>query len=73
MINKIPVAELKPCPFCGSISYLFIGTANDISGNDDEESIAVCCDFSKGGCGSSGGYRLSREKAIEAWNRRVEQ
>lgn len=32
---------------------------------------AVVCDYSKGGCGCTGGFRITSEEAAEAWNRRV--
>lgn len=41
------------------------------------ETYAVFCDAStdgrKGGCGGAGGYRLTKDDAIEAWNRRAPQ
>ena len=33
------------------------------------KTIVCCCN--KGGCGSSGGWAFTKEKAIEVWNRRV--
>lgn len=31
----------------------------------------VVCTFDKGGCGASGGWYPTREKAIAAWNKRM--
>ena len=62
--------ELKPCPFCGNTN-LFVGTSAQLHGDDDEDDYAVCCDFEQGGCGATGGYQLSKIKAIELWNKRV--
>lgn len=53
--------ELKPCPFCGGTNFT-IGTRG--------RSVAVICDFRQEGCGASGRYRDTEEKAVEAWNRR---
>ncbi len=56
--------KLKPCPFCGSTDlYIF---------HDHGHNWQVICDcYVREGCGASGGYRHSREEAIEAWNTRV--
>ena len=31
----------------------------------------VVCSHYRGGCGASGGWELTEEKAIESWNRRA--
>ena len=34
--------------------------------------VIIVCDFNKGGCGASSGFRKSVQEAIEAWNRRAD-
>ena len=72
--------KLKPCPFCGG-TQLFVGTIAEIEMQDEDHPdylhsskiYAVVCDYIKGGCGAStGGGAISKEEAIEAWNRRAE-
>lgn len=73
--------NLLPCPFCGKTHSLIIGAASEMWDTDEHgqyphtETYAVFCDAStdggKGGCGGAGGYRLTKDDAIEAWNRRV--
>lgn len=78
--------ELKPCPFCGA-SMLEITNAHDLEecANFADEScpcenyedvgcsyFTVVCNVNKGGCGASSGYYETEEKAIAAWNRRIE-
>lgn len=61
--------ELKPCPFCGGEAE--IGHSNLFSGK-----MASYCECNN--CGATGEYfdvsskYSSDDKAIEAWNRRVE-
>lgn len=78
--------QFAPCPFCGKSDTLTIGKASDAFAEPDEcgdplpymhtESYSVICDASKpdgpGGCGASGGYKLTEDEAIAAWNRRAE-
>lgn len=67
--------ELKPCPFCGSRTALFVGNFYEINGiheEDEDENYAVCCGILNGGCGASSGYEDSDKAAIEAWNRRAD-
>lgn len=49
--------ELKPCPFCGN---------DDISLDDDGNWFVYCMSFD---CASI--ECVDKERAIEAWNRRV--
>ena len=71
------MSELKNCPFCGGdkLSIENCITLEDCANFErcEEDSyVTVVCDYSKGGCGASGGYYDSAEKAIAAWNRRVD-
>ena len=70
--------EFKSCPFCGNTNIVIITCLNDCCDNEvcDGCSLiqyAVCCDGNNGGCGSHTGYYRNKEKAIEAWNRRVKK
>lgn len=78
--------KLKPCPFCGK-SQAELSTIYECEncGNFESEDCPECydpvgsdgcmhivvCDVRKGGCGSSTGWCVNAEKAIEAWNRRT--
>jgi len=78
--------QFARCPFCGKSETLTIGKASDAFSEPDDcgdpmpymhtESYSVICDASKpdgpGGCGASGGYKLTEDEAIAAWNRRAE-
>jgi len=56
--------ELKPCPFCGGKSWVL-----KIPNESNKKYVVVCKDDD---CGASlGNYSETREKAINAWNRRV--
>lgn len=66
--------KLEPCPFCGQTETLFIGTQVEIAGGEldkNDDYYAVCCDFTKNGCGACSGYEQSTEAAVKAWNRRI--
>lgn len=75
--------SLLPCPFCGKTHSLIVGAASEAWDADEHgpyphtESYAVFCDAStdgrRGGCGGAGGYRLTKDEAIEVWNRRTPQ
>ena len=85
MSNKMALDALRPCPFCGKSDTLVIGKASDAFAEPDEcgdplpymhtEAYAVTCDASKpegpGGCGASGGYKLTEAEAVAAWNERA--
>lgn len=70
--------KLKPCPFCGCKEIMIancieLEDCEKFEGCDEEVYLTAVCNFNKGGCGASGGYRRTKEEAIEAWNRRVEE
>ena len=57
-LQKVEVlTKLKPCPFCGGEAHLM------------HDGHWISCE----GCQAESGYRPTRETAIEAWNRRVEE
>ena len=69
--------RLKPCPFCGNIHLCYLKNINgcDVvsipyTGNELEDTVAVCCDIHDGGCGATSGYYHSCDKAAEKWNKR---
>ena len=53
--------ELKPCPFCGKTPVIYRGTFS--------EKYRVRCEK---GCGVETAPFGLKERAIEAWNRRVD-
>jgi Lar family restriction alleviation protein len=67
--------NLKPCPFCGKAEIIVLD-ANEIIEVETEQwgnnpYHAAVCDFNKGGCGATGGYRETVTEASETWNRRT--
>lgn len=70
--------KLLSCPFCGKIDTLIVGSDLELSCKEDyddwselnSETFAVACDFLKGGCGATSGFRDSKEFAIHTWNTR---
>lgn len=67
--------KLLPCPFCGKTDTLIMADDwDDLAVLDVEptsdNSFAVTCDFTAGGCGAQGGYRKTPEDAEAAWNAR---
>ena len=72
--------ELKPCPYCGKSVARIVNCYENNCREDTSDcageychTVAVCCDFYKGGCGATGGYRKTEEEAIGAWNRRADK
>lgn len=61
--------ELKPCPFCGKTEHLEVIKLED---SMHPKHYKVTCAITSGGCGGIGGYRFSKQEAIEAWNARYE-
>lgn len=55
-------ADLKPCPFCSDSGYFY-----DVELTSGSYEDAIKC----GDCGAMTASFDTREKAIEAWNRRA--
>lgn len=54
--------DLKPCPFCGGKDLsIYLKGMND-------RKYAVCCNT----CDARGGRKQDKKKAVEEWNRRIE-
>ena len=60
------MAELKPCPFCGSGARIVCFEMTDDDGEDHETYSAECEN-----CGCCTPFQC-RESAEETWNRRAE-
>lgn len=58
--------ELKPCPFCEATEDIL-----EIDTDVDSNCSHVVCNYNKGGCGGSGGYRNTVTEATDDWNQRV--
>ena len=72
------MAEMLPCPFCDK-DVAEISNCQELEGcrhfekcPATEPYVCVVCNMHEGGCGASSGYYDSAEKAIAAWNRRVD-
>lgn len=65
------MAELKPCPFCGSDEILFMVEGHLIPWEDKGLQLWYRCHCYN--CGVDGRDTSSKsvERAIEAWNRRA--
>ncbi len=59
---------LMKCPFCGEVKSAEVFGLSETGGR----MWKVICDVQKGGCGASGSWEDTKEKAVEAWNRRSE-
>lgn len=71
--------ELKPCPFCNSTENLEVISCEETCCDDvicedcpHKPQYTVCCNARESGCGVTSGYAETKEKAIEKWNRRVD-
>lgn len=62
------MAELKPCPFCGSEPTIRVYRGKD----GWRDRYAVLCRYDEGGCGAESGLYHYENEAVEAWNRRAE-
>lgn len=77
--------KLSPCPFCGAETAPTLMTAQETEScahfdyescpcfdTDRECPVAlVVCDMTKGGCGASSGFRMSKGEAVRDWNQRA--
>lgn len=68
---------LFPCPFCGQKETLFVYDSNEMQmrymGDEDYDETPgylVSCDYLRGGCGASSGYKETKEEAVQLWNTR---
>ena len=62
------MSELKPCPFCGGMARVIEHTFYETSDFTSHSYGVECCDcFTK-----SFQFYKTEEKAINAWNRRVD-
>lgn len=61
------LSNTLPCPFCVKLDSVRL-----VSGDEEysKKFFAYCCDFLKGGCGATGGYKLGEKEALLAWNTR---
>ena len=59
--------ELKPCPFCGD-AWIYISDGSYTSGY---ESFGYKVECRCKGSFMAMSWKITKEKAIEAWNRRV--
>lgn len=75
--NIVRSELLLPCPFCGRTDTVFIYDNNEMQmlcmdddDYDENPEYLVGCDALYGGCGSSSGYKKTKEEAIQLWNTR---
>ena len=61
--------EIRVCPFCGGKAQTFSFGNDDLVQNTKHEYFVhiVCCML----CNSRTGYHNSRDKAINTWNKRI--
>ena len=86
-MNVMNDLKLLPCPFCGKETAVLSTAREleECKKFESEECecydpfddfklchlIRVVCDYTQGGCGSTGAYDTTEEGAVEKWNRRV--
>lgn len=76
MIGVMTMEKLKPCPFCGEkplvrmVDLRCITVADNVALRD--EWYRVCCGNASCVCNTRTKKFLSKDEAIEAWNRRVD-
>lgn len=64
------VEQLLPCPFCGSVTAPKLMDSREINNTADGSHYAVCCRATSGGCGAVGGYRWTKQEALNRWQNR---
>ena len=62
------MAELKPCPFCGGRADVSIDSEPVVDMDGRRWAYTVVCNK----CCATSGLIYRPEKAVEAWNRRVD-
>ena len=62
------MTELKPCPFCGD-AWIYVSDGSYTSGY---ESFGYKVECRCKGSFMAMPWKITKEKAIEAWNRRVD-
>jgi Lar family restriction alleviation protein len=66
------MAELLPCPFCGNHRIaVAVDNAAYSLGLSENTNFQTVCSVTSFGCGASSGWYETKEKAIQAWNRRA--
>lgn len=68
--------ELKPCPFCGRADKMVIWATEETSFDECRLinwRVSCNAEGDETGCGGSSGVKRTREEAIAAWNRRVNE
>lgn len=66
------MVELRKCPFCGNADVILLTKRSGYTGRYTSHEFYILCDETSGGCGTSSGKYFSKNKAIEAWNRRAD-
>lgn len=69
---------VKSCPFCGSPTAPSVWDSDEaFEDYDMQRDSSLCyqvvCNVNNGGCGSAGGWGLTKENAMRIWNRRAMQ
>lgn len=64
---EIKEVELKPCPFCGGKAELHSWHKPECMAKDEIRAEVWCND-----CPATVGTYLTKEEAVEAWNRRAD-
>ncbi len=67
---EIKPLRMLPCPHCGKSVAVILNLELE---KPYCSCVCVVCDVSQGGCGATGGFTTSEEKAIEKWNERYTQ